>query len=214
VTPWVTNGQQLELARTRARRYGHRLLVERQAVDTEYRLLFLDGQLLDSIRREPPTVIGDGRSNVAELMAALNRDRAAAPEREGFGAIGMNLDVVLSLTAQGLGLSSVPPAGTTVRLAGTANASASRDNHVAREQMGADLVAMAAAAVRVVGLRLAAVELVTAKPAERLAPPAAVLEINGHPGLHYHYQVAEADQAVPVAVPILERLLEDAQVSG
>jgi cyanophycin synthetase len=214
VTPWVTNPHQLELARTRARRYGHRLLVERQALGTEYRLLFLDGHLLDAIRREPPTVVGDGRSSVADLMAALNRDRTAAPEREGFGAIGTNLDVVLSLTAQGLGLSSVPPAGATVHLAGTANASASRDNHVARGQMGADLVAMAAAAVRVVGLRLAAVELVTAEPAERLAAPAAVLEINGHPGLHYHYQVAEADQAVPVAVPVLERLLEEAQASG
>jgi hypothetical protein len=37
------------------------------------------------------------------------------------------------------------------------------------------------------------------------------LEVNGTPGLHYHYEVFNAEQATAVAVPLLERLLvEDA----
>ena len=54
---------------------------------------------------------------------------------------------------------------------GTANASGSRDNHVACHEVGSDLVGGAAAAVRALGLRFAAVELVTDDPGSRLAPP-------------------------------------------
>jgi cyanophycin synthetase len=210
VTPWVTSPRQFELACTRAGRYGTRLLIEYQAMGCEYRLLFLDGQLLDAIRRDPPTVVGDGRASVADLMWAANRDRSVAAGQEGFAPIRVNLDTAFALAAQGLKLSSIPAPGAVVSLKGTANASGSRDNHVACHEVGSDLVGGAAAAVRALGLRFAAVELVTGDPGSRLAPPGAVLEINGHPGLHYHYQVVEADQRVPVAVPVLERLLEDA----
>ncbi len=33
------------------------------------------------------------------------------------------------------------------------------------------------------------------------------LEVNGTPGLHYHYQVSKQPTENPVAIPILERLL-------
>ncbi len=34
-----------------------------------------------------------------------------------------------------------------------------------------------------------------------------ILEVNGTPGLHYHYQVVKQPTENPIAVPILERLL-------
>jgi len=38
-----------------------------------------------------------------------------------------------------------------------------------------------------------------------------IIEVNGTPGLHYHYQVADEASATPVAVPILRRLLEESR---
>ena len=49
-------------------RWGSRVLVERTVVGNEYRLLLLDGKLLDAVRRRPPTVTGDGRSTIGELI--------------------------------------------------------------------------------------------------------------------------------------------------
>jgi hypothetical protein len=36
-----------------------------------------------------------------------------------------------------------------------------------------------------------------------------VAEVNGTPGIHHHYHVADRANATPVAVPILERALQD-----
>jgi hypothetical protein len=36
-----------------------------------------------------------------------------------------------------------------------------------------------------------------------------IVEVNATPGLHYHYQLANGTQAVPVAIPILRTLLEE-----
>lgn len=66
-------------------------------------------------------------------------------------------------------------------------------------------------AARASRLRLAGVDLVTPDRTRPLGEMSgAVLEVNGTPGLHYHYQVADLDQATPVAVPILDALLSAA----
>src|SRR5207237_8732227 len=54
----------LDLARAvlAAAAFGPRLIIERQHAGAVYRMLFLDGQLLDVVRRRPSHVTGDGRS--------------------------------------------------------------------------------------------------------------------------------------------------------
>ena len=61
----------------------------------------------------------------------------------------------------------------------------------------------------VVGLRVAGVDLIAPALDRSLAESGGVvLEVNGEPGLHHHYHVADPRQATPVAVPLLERALE------
>jgi glutathione synthase/RimK-type ligase-like ATP-grasp enzyme len=70
------------------------------------------------------------------------------------------------------------------------------------------LVRRAAAAAGAAGVRLASVEVITPDPTRALEDTGGVvLEVNGTPGLHYHYIVSDPSRAVPVAEPILERLL-------
>jgi hypothetical protein len=61
-----------------AAREGERLLIERAVPGEEYRFLFLDGELLDVIRRRSTRVVGDGRSSVAI---------STRPKGEGFKSI-------------------------------------------------------------------------------------------------------------------------------
>lgn len=210
VTCGVTGAEEFERARIWARRWGTRLLVEQQGDGQEFRFLFLDGKLLDVLRRGPPTVNGDGRSSVAQLLAAENARRAASGGRTGATAVTIDLDCLLTLDRAGWSLRSVPGDGVTVRAKSAANQGGAADSEtVLPGEVGEALVADAATAAAVMGLRLAGIDLITPDPFRSLRDAGGlVIEVNGSPGLHYHYAVAEPDQATPVAVPLLAALLD------
>jgi D-alanine-D-alanine ligase-like ATP-grasp enzyme len=215
VTTGVRTRADLLRAVTRASRGDARLLIERQVPGDAYRLLFLGGELLGVVRRLPPGVTGDGRSTIAELIAAENRRRLDGGGREGFHLLRVDLDCVLALNRQGLRLGSVPPDGARVAVKGVVSQNAPRDNETVSDGLSDELVAAARAAAHVVGLRLAGIDLTTPDPSRSLAESGgAILEVNGTPGLHYHYQVADRANVARVAVPVLRRLLADATASA
>ena len=208
LTCGVRRPADLRRAALRAARSDTRLLVERQADGIVYRLLFLDGELLDVVRRLPPRVTGDGRSTIDELIAAENDRRLLAGGDAGLELLTVDLDCVFTLEHAGLALSSVPPAGTEVAVKTVTNQSGADDNETVRERPAPELVDEALAAVDAVGLRLAGVDVITSDPSRPLADTGgAVIEVNGTPGLHHHYQVADREKAVRVAVPVLRKLL-------
>jgi cyanophycin synthetase len=211
VTGSVYGSAQALRACLAAARFDRRLLVEEQTEGEMYRLLLLDGELLGAVRRRAPRVTGDGRSTVAGLIAEENRRRLAANGSAGLALLRPDLDCVLTLRAQGLSLRSVLPAGATVVAKVASSENSPADNDVVQERPAEALVQDARAAAAAVGLRLAGVDVVTSDPFRDLDDTGgAVIEVNGTPGLHYHYQVANPDGAIPVAVPILRRLLDEA----
>jgi cyanophycin synthetase len=217
VTCGVDTVERFERARLWARRWDPaRLIVEAQASGDEYRLLFLDAELLGIVRRRPPRVVGDGRSSVMELLAAENRRRAETDGRAGMSPIGVDLDCVFALQHAGFSLRSVLPSGGEVAVKTMVNQSGARDTDtVSCADVSAELVDEAATAARAVGVRLASVEVITPDLTRSLRDAGGVvLEVNGTPGLHYHYVVSDPASAVPVAVPILAKLLGLSVVGG
>jgi D-alanine-D-alanine ligase-like ATP-grasp enzyme len=187
-----------------------KLLLERRVRGDEYRFLLLDGELLDVIRRRPPSVVGDGRSTVRGLIEAENARRAAGRGEAGPVALDVTLDCILTLDAQGLRLASVPAAGRVVQVRAAANANAPSDNTtVPRSEVGPRLLDQLRAAAASLGLRLAGLDVITPGLEDPLGGTSggAIVEVNGTPGLAYHYLVAEPERATRVAVPILETLL-------
>jgi cyanophycin synthetase len=208
VTSGVSNEAQLMRARLRAARTDRRLMIERQIPGDAYRFLILDGELLDVVRRHPPRVTGDGRSTIEQLITAENRRRIAQRHEAALWPLKVDLDCVLTLEQAGLSLSTVPPAGVTVPVKRVVSQSMMRDNETVREGVAEELVAEAVRAAQLVGLRLAGVDLITPDPGESMAGAGgAILEVNGPPGLNYHYDVADPGNATRVAVPILRKLL-------
>ena len=207
-TSGVRTERQLRRARLRAARLHGDLLIERQVPGDVLRLLFLDGELLDVIRRRPPAVTGDGRSTILELIAAENERRFAAAAGERPWLLRADLDAVFTLEAAGLRLSSVPAAGERVAIKTAVSQNGPEDNESLAAAVGDALVADAARAAAAVGVRLAGVDVITRDPGAALRRSGgAVLEVNATPGLHYHYEVRDRARAVPVAELILERLL-------
>lgn len=208
-TAGIGSDEELKAALLRAGRVADRVLIERQVAGDVYRLLYLDGELLDVVRRLPPRVTGDGRSTVHQLIEAENQRRIALLNESGPPLVRPDLDCALTLARAGLSLASVPRAGVAVSVGTLTSQNGPNDNEtVPTNILAPPLIADARRAVEVVGLRLAGVDVVTSDPTRSLRDTGGVvLEINGTPGLHHHYNVADPDTATPVAVPVLRGAL-------
>jgi len=214
-TAGVRVAAELMRARRNASAGGTRLLVERQALGAVYRLLLLDGELLDVVRSLPGRLTGDGRSTIEELIFAENERRVRAKGAAGLSLLGVSLDMMMALEHAGLTLSSIVPAGHTITLGAVTNNNAIDDNETFHGELSSQLIAEARSAQKAVGLRLAGVDVITTDPARALHETGGVInEVNGTPGLHHHYLVADQNRATRVAIPVLERLLSSSQPRG
>jgi len=101
---------------------GDDVFVERHLTGDIVRFIFVGGRLVGTRIVRPCAVTGDGRSTVAELIAAEN---AWILQRDvpSWGTIAVPLQEPAVLERQGLGLSSVPAAGRRVPLSLVSNVS-------------------------------------------------------------------------------------------
>ncbi len=138
-----------------------------------------------------------------------NARRRAAGGRRGFHLVGIDLDCSLTVEHQGLRLSSVPPADHRHSQVGCRQNGAWRTTRRFASRSRPQLVTEAGAAARlVILLRVGGVDVVTSDLDQPLARSGGViLEVNGTPGLHHHWPVADLAGA-RVAAPILRELLD------
>ncbi|MHA6795984.1 hypothetical protein ACVGVM_21085 [Pseudonocardia bannensis] len=181
------------------------LLVEHQVSGANYRLLYLDGMLLDAIRRDPPTVTGDGRSSVKALIDRVNSERLRSGGLHGQRLITRDLDLARTLAAQGLHETTVPAAGLVVRLKTTINENSPDRNHPARHELCEEIIEDGRRAAALVGARLAGVDILTLDPSVPLAKSGGcLLEVNTTPGLAMHHH-SHPGQVAP-AIALLRQL--------
>jgi cyanophycin synthetase len=209
VTTGVTRTIDLVRAAAHAAVYGRKLLVEEHVRGDVYRLLYLDGLLMDAVLRRPSTVIADGKSTVRELIRLENEARLKEGPNLAHALILIDLDVQRTLANQGLTLSSVPKQGVAVTLKTVINDNSQRDNFTAKHLLCKSIIDDGAAAAAAVGVRLAGIDLITPDPRVPLAESGGViLEVNTTPSYHHHYY--KRDGSYPVAVHLLPFLLANA----
>lgn len=206
VTTGVRSRSDLIRAAVAAAAYEPHLLVEQQIEGDVYRLLYLDGLLLDAVLRKGPTITGDGRSTIGQLVESENRARLADGAKRAQVLLSVDLDMRRTLERQGLSPSSVPTKGARLTVKTVINENSTADNLPAATLVCKSVVEEGAAAAAAVGARLAGVDIVTRDPRVSLAASGGViLEVNTTPGYHYHYH--QRDGGVPVAIPVLAWLL-------
>jgi len=166
-----------------------------------YRLLYLDGKFLHAVRRRGVHVVGDGGTDVRGLL-----------ERDGVFSLERDRDSLLTLHAQRLEHGSVPFAGRDVlarslpaRLRGTRELRTEYDEDVT-DLICDSIQHESGEVVAQIGTRLAGVDLILCDATLPLAEGGgAFIELNGTPGIHHHY--VDDQRGVPVAIPVLARLL-------
>ena len=204
VTTGITTASGLRRAALWAARFDTDLIAEEQIEGRCWRLLFVDGRFLDAVRRDPPSVAGDGARNIAALVAAENRARLKGQPFTALSPIRLDRECAGYLAAQGFTSRSVPPAGGKVVLKRAVNENASAQNHALRDGVHASTIAACAQLTQNLGVRLAGIDIIAGDISLPLTRGNGIIgEINTTPGLHHHDLVATPLPGTSVAAALV-----------
>lgn len=209
VTTGVTSRAGLVRAAWLASRFDPDLIAEEQIEGHSYRLLYLDGMLLDAVRRDPPRVVGDGASTIRTLVRAENTRRLGERPFTALSPLRLDRDALNYLAAQGLTPRSRPGAGETIIVKRAVNQNAARDNHAVTHLVHPITEAACARLATNLGVRFAGIDVLARDIAKPLTRENGLIgEINTTPGLHHHHLVAARSNDRPVAAALLEHLFK------
>ena len=171
-----------------ASQFSDEILLESYLHGSDYRLLVVGNRLIAAARREPPTVIGDSKSSIFELVEKVNSD----PKRGDGHATSLTKikfdDIAKArLKEQGFDASSVPTKGTRVSLRNNANLSTGGTATDVTDDVHPEVAARAIAAAQTVGLDICGVDIVCESVLHPLEEQkGGIVEVNAAPGLRMH----------------------------
>ena len=190
-----------------AKKYSHRVIVEKFITGYDFRVLVIDNKLVAAAKREPAHVKGDGKQNIQQLIDQTNLD----PKR-GYGhenvltQIDVDRDTTDLLEKLNYTLETVPKKDEVVYLKSTANLSTGGTSIDVTDMMHPENIFLCERISRVIGLDICGVDIM----AENLTQPlkengGCILEVNAAPGFRMHLAPSEG---LPrnVAAPVIDML--------
>jgi cyanophycin synthetase len=190
-----------------AKKYSHRVIVEKFITGYDFRVLIIDNKLVAAAKREPAHVKGDGKQTIQQLIDETNLD----PKR-GYGhenvltQIDVDRDTTDLLEKLGYTLETVPRKDEVVYLKSTANLSTGGTSVDVTDMMHPENIFLCERISRVIGLDICGVDIM----AENLTQPlkengGCILEVNAAPGFRMHLAPSEG---LPrnVAAPVIDML--------
>lgn len=212
VTTGIKTQDALVSAARHAAGFNIRLLAEEQLTGASYRLLYIDGQFIDAVRRESPIVTGDGQSSVRQLVKRENVARQTTDKITALSPLLIDQESRNTLAAAGRTPSDVPSSGEDVQVKLAVNENAAAQNHVVREQVHSEIVETGAKLVKAFGIRFAGLDVTADDIAVPVTNERVIFnEINVNPGIHHHYLVADPTQQADVAPKLLDHMFRSKQ---
>jgi cyanophycin synthetase len=190
-----------------AKKYSHRVIVEKFITGYDFRVLVIDNKLVAAAKREPAHVKGDDKQTIQQLIDETNLD----PKR-GYGhenvltQIDVDRDTTDLLEKLNYSLATVPKKDEVVYLKSTANLSTGGTSVDVTDLMHPENIFLCERISRVIGLDVCGVDIM----AENLTQPlkengGCILEVNAAPGFRMHLAPSEG---LPrnVAAPVIDML--------
>jgi cyanophycin synthetase len=190
-----------------AKKYSHRVIVEKFITGHDFRVLIIDNKLVAAAKREPAHVKGDGKQTIQHLIDETNKD-----PRRGYGhenvltQIDVDRDTTDLLEKLNYTLETIPKKGEVVYLKSTANLSTGGTSIDVTDMMHPENIFLCERISRVIGLDICGVDIM----AENLTQPlkengGCILEVNAAPGFRMHLAPSEG---LPrnVAAPVIDML--------
>jgi cyanophycin synthetase len=190
-----------------AKKYSHRVIVEKFITGYDFRVLVIDNKLVAAAKREPAHVKGDGKHTIQQLIDQTNKD-----PRRGYGhenvltQIDVDRDTTDLLEKLNYTLETVPKKEEVVYLKSTANLSTGGTSIDVTDMMHPENIFLCERISRVIGLDVCGVDIM----ADNLTQPlkengGCILEVNAAPGFRMHLAPSEG---LPrnVAAPVIDML--------
>ncbi|MEO6103024.1 MAG: cyanophycin synthetase [Pseudoxanthomonas sp.] len=186
-----------------AREHSSSVIVETYIGGDDHRLLVVNGELIAATKRTPGHVVGDGKSDIVELVDQVNSDpRRGVGHEKVLTQLELDAQADLMLERVGYNHFSVPKEGETVYLRSTANLSTGGTATDVTDIIHPDNRDMAVRAVRAIGLDVGGVDFISPNIAESYKSiGGGICEINAAPGFRMHVAPSEGtprDAAGPV----------------
>ncbi len=205
VTTGVATPSQMKHAMASAGAYSSEIIVERNIAGETFRLVYLDGKLLDCVMRRSPRLVGDGVATVRQLIETENEQRLDEGFKRSQSLLRVDCDMKATLAAQGLTLRSVPAHGREFMVKRVANDNTGAENISMAHLLCDAVINTGRTVANAFGLRLVGIDVITTDPGLPLhETKGAVIDVNGDPGFYYHYYKNEG------RVPLAEHILREA----
>ncbi len=192
----VRDSGALEAAVDEAHRFCQRVLLERFCTGQDLRVLVIGEEVVAAAVRRPPSIAGDGRSSVRELIEKLSRRREAATGGES--SIPMDEETRRCVAEAGYGLDDVPPAREQIAVRAGANLHTGGTIHDVTAELHPELARAALAAARALQIPVVGMDFLVKAPDE---PEFVIIEANERPGLANHEPQPTAERFIDLLFP-------------
>ncbi len=185
ITVGLKDLEGIEAAFNRAHKKGSDVIIEQLVPGADCRMLVIGGKFVAAVNRQPPILIGDGKSTIAKLLEELNAD----PYRDGFRGFKVELDdeVQSNLDKAGVALDEIMESGRKIVLRLNSNVSTGGVPVDVTDQVHPDNREMAVRAATGVGLDVAGIDMLTDDISRSYRETGSkIVEINSRPGLDIH----------------------------
>jgi len=181
------------------------IIVEKSIAGVDFRLLCVNGRFVAATERRPASVVGDGRSTIADLIERENRTRARRDTPTSpLGKIKCDEAMEMYLKEQSLSLKSVIEPDRTVRLRKVANLSAGGLSVDATRTVHPDNIILAQDIAQHFRLTCLGIDVISPDLSKSWKEGSfGILEINAAPGIFMHLRPA-IGESVDVPSHILE----------
>ncbi len=180
-----------------AREQSDRVLLEACFEGDDLRLVVIDFRLVAAALRRPPTVTGDGKRTVRDLIEHQSRRRASATGGES--RIPLDGETERCLRAAGFALEDVLPEGERVTVRKTANLHTGGTIHDVTGEVHPTLVEAACRAARAIDIPVCGVDFMVKDPRQ---PDYIFVEANERPGLANHEPQPTVERFVDLLFPL------------
>lgn len=209
ITTKINNSDRLLKASHKASAYSGKLIIENELAGQNYRLLYLDGEFIDAIRRDAPGVIGDGTNTLKALIRIENERRLTTTKPYALSPLTMDLDCQYTLADRGESLNDIPASGKRVEVKTTTNQYSRFENHSVREEIHPTIVDYGRDISKIINVTFSGVDVMMTDCTKPLAESGCIVnEINTTPGLHHHALVSDSNKEIAVGSKIIEFIFD------
>jgi GNAT-family acetyltransferase (TIGR03103 family) len=195
----------LEKAVRKAKKFSEAVLLEKYVEGDDLRIIVIDGEVVAAAVRRAPTVIGDGRHTIRELVERLSRRRSAATDGES--RIPVDEETERCVRISGHSLDDILEQGVDLPVRKTANLHTGGSIHDVTPDLHPDLADAAIRAARVLEIPVVGLDMIVEDPSR---PEYVIIEANERPGLANHEPQPTAQKFIDFLFPQSITNLSDA----